>query len=60
MSWWWCERYIGSTAMYWSVSCIQPMFHFMPKPRPPALVGFETPGHEVDSSAIMMTPGCLR
>ena len=43
--------------MYSSESCIQPMFHFSPKPRPPSLVGRVTPGHDVDSSAIIMTPG---
>ncbi len=43
--------------MYESVSCIQPMFHFKPKPRPPISVGLDTMGHAVDSSAIMVTPG---
>ena len=33
------------------------MFHFMPKPMPPAKVGAVMPGHAVDSSAIIMTPG---
>ena len=40
-----------------SVSCIQPMFHLKPKPSPPRYVGRDTPGHAVDSSAAVMTPG---
>ena len=39
------------------MSCIQPMFHLKPKPSPPVEVGRETPGHAVDSSAAMITPG---
>ncbi len=42
------------------MSCIQPMFHFLPKPRPPASTGALTPENAVDSSAIMCTPGCTR
>ena len=36
------------------------MFHFRPKPSPPRCVGRVTPGHAVDSSAIIITPGTLR
>ena len=43
--------------MYSSVSCIKPMFHLKPKPRPPWSVGRETPGQAVDSSAIVTAPG---
>ena len=39
------------------VSCIQPMFHFIEKPRPPRVVARVTPGHEVDSSAMVIAPG---
>ena len=46
--------------MYASVSFIQPMSHFRPKPRPPTSVGFDTRGHAVDSSAIIWTSGCSR
>lgn len=54
----WCLlRLMGSSCRYSRVSCIQPMFHFMPKPMPPAEVGAVMPGHAVDSSAITMTPG---
>jgi hypothetical protein len=42
-----------------SVSFIQPMFHFMENPRPPRLVGRVTPGHEVDSSAMVTMPGLI-
>nr|CRL82796.1 hypothetical protein CPGR_06023 [Mycolicibacter nonchromogenicus] len=38
------------------MSCIQPMFHFIEKPSPPRLVGLETPGHDVDSSAMVTIP----
>ena len=56
----WCHlRLNGSSAMYLSESCIQPMFHLIPKPRPPWLVGAVTPGNAVDSSAIMTAPGCV-
>ena len=55
----WCQRRCtGSSRMYASVSFIQPMFHLNPKPRPPEDVGCETAGHAVDSSAIIMMPGC--
>src|ERR1700730_14853200 len=40
-----------------SVSFIQPMFHFIEKPRPPRFVGRVTPGHDVDSSATVTMPG---
>ncbi|SKW56119.1 Uncharacterised protein [Mycobacteroides abscessus subsp. abscessus] len=40
------------------MSCIQPIFHFMEKPRPPRLVARVTPGQEVDSSATVTIPGC--
>ena len=50
-------RCTGSWEMYSSESFIQPMFHFMPKPRPPRYVGRVTPGQDVDSSAIVRTPG---
>jgi hypothetical protein len=43
--------------MYASVSCIHPMSHFMPKPRPPTYTGRDTAGHDVDSSAIVWTSG---
>ena len=33
------------------------MFHFIEKPRPPTLVGRVTPGHDVDSSAMVTMPG---
>ena len=33
------------------------MFHLKPKPSPPRYVGRETPGHAVDSSAAVITPG---
>jgi hypothetical protein len=33
------------------------MFHFRSKPRPPPDVGFVTPPHDVDSYAIINTPG---
>src|SRR5665647_499730 len=36
------------------------MFHFRPNPRPPASVRAVTPGHAVDSSAIIMIPGVRR
>ncbi len=57
ISLWWYERYIGSTCMYTSESCIQPMFHLKPKPSPPLEVGAVTPPQFVDSSAIMTVPG---
>ena len=41
-----------------SVSFIQPMFHFIEKPSPPRFVGRVTPGHDVDSSAMVTMPGC--
>ena len=54
----WCQRRCtGSCVTYSSVSCIHPMFHLKPKPRPPACVGRDTAGHAVDSSAIVMAPG---
>src|SRR5438552_18145882 len=56
-SWWWYCRWIGCFWKYESVSCIQPMFHLKPKPSPPRYVGRETPGHAVDSSAELITPG---
>ena len=34
------------------------MFHLWLKPRPPWSTGRLTMGHDVDSSAITMTPGC--
>ena len=34
------------------------MFHLYVKPRPPTYVGRLTDGHEVDSSATVMDPGC--
>ena len=40
-----------------SVSCIQPMSHLRPKPRPPTYVGRDTIGQAVDSSAIVCTSG---
>ena len=43
--------------MYFSVSCIQPMFHLKWKPRPPAQVGRETAGNAVLSSARVMASG---
>jgi len=43
--------------MYCSVSFIHPIFHFIENPRPPSVVGRVTPGHEVDSSAMVTTPG---
>ena len=39
---WWNRRWIGSRDMYWSVSCIHPMSHLRPKPKPPAEVGLLT------------------
>ena len=42
-----------------SVSFIQPMFHFIEKPSPPRFVGRVTPGHDVDSSAIVTMPGVI-
>ena len=33
------------------------MFHFRPKPSPPLVVSFVTPGHDVDSSAMVTMPG---
>ncbi len=39
------------------MSFIQPMFHFSPKPSPPLEVSLVTPGHEVDSSAMVTMPG---
>ena len=36
------------------------MFHFMPKPRPPANTGRETDGHAVDSSAMVCVSGYSR
>ena len=59
MSLWWCLRWIGSRAMYCSVSCMKPMFHLKPKPSPPSWTGCETSARTVDSSAIVMTPGWL-
>ena len=54
----WCHlRLIGSSCRYCRVSCIQPMFHLRPKPKPPASVGAVMPGYAVDSSAIIMMPG---
>src|SRR3981189_3081079 len=56
--WLWCHwRCTGSLLRYTRVSCIQPMFHLKPKPRPSAYVGLVTPGQAVDSSATIMTPG---
>ncbi len=52
--------------MYWSESCIQPMFHFSPKPSPPKPLGPRwwvarvTPSQAVDSSATVTTPGQRR
>src|SRR5664279_510549 len=57
MSLWWSARHIGFSCMYCSESCIQPMFHLRPNPRPPPLVGCVTPPHDVDSSAIITMPG---
>ena len=37
------------------MSFIHPMFHLKPNPRPPELVGCETPGQDVDSSATIVT-----
>ncbi len=54
---WCCERKSGSIEKYSRVSCIHPMFHLNVKPSPPSPTGCVTPGHAVDSSAIMMTPG---
>jgi hypothetical protein len=34
------------------------MSHLNPKPRPPTYVGRLTIGHAVDSSAIVVVPGC--
>ncbi len=56
LSWWW-RRCTGSSAKYSSVSCIQPMFHFIEKPRPPECVGRDTIAQSVDSSAITTAPG---
>ena len=36
---------------------MKPMFHLKPKPSPPSCTGCDTFGQEVDSSAIVMTPG---
>ena len=55
--WWWYCRCTGSLLMYCRESCIQPMFHLKPKPSPPRWVGRVTPGHAVDSSAIVTIPG---
>ncbi len=33
------------------------MFHLKPKPRPPSEVALVTPGHDVDSSAMVIAPG---
>src|SRR6185437_8508269 len=49
----WYLRRTGSVWKYLSVSCIQHMFHFRPKPRPPRYVGRDTIGHAVDSSAMV-------
>ncbi len=63
---WWYARCTGSCAMYSSESCIQPMFHFRPKPRPPKpdgptwWVARVTPSQAVDSSAMVTTPGTRR
>ncbi len=57
--WWWL-RWTGSFAKYSSVSCIQPMSHLRPKPRPPISIGRDTIGHAVDSSAIIWTSGWVR
>jgi hypothetical protein len=40
---WWKRRCTGSCARYASVSCIQPMFHFIEKPRPPTYTSAATP-----------------
>src|SRR5271168_1682454 len=50
-------RWIGSEEKYFSVSFIQPMFHFRLKPSPPRYVGRDTLGHDVDSSAMVKIPG---
>jgi hypothetical protein len=61
VSWWWCHRRCtGSFVKYERVSFIHPMFHLNPKPRPPRWVGRDTAGHEVDSSATIITPGWRR
>ena len=49
-------RKYGSSFIYSRKSCIQPMFHLKVKPRPPSSGAFVTPGHAVDSSAIIMAP----
>ena len=54
---WWYLRFIGSSRMYESVSCIQPMFHLKSKPKPPSDTGFVMPANAVLSSAIIMLPG---
>src|SRR5688572_7201987 len=56
-SFWWKRLYIGSFLKYCNVSCIQPIIHFMPKPKPPMNVGRETIGKLVLSSAIVCTSG---
>ena len=43
--------------MYCSVSCIHPMSHLYPNPRPPWSVAPVTIGHAVDSSANVATSG---
>ena len=54
VSWfWWYLRNTGSVCKYFSVSCIQPMFHLRPKPSPPRYVGRDTIGQAVDSSAMV-------
>src|SRR6266699_2452352 len=40
--------------MYSSVSCIHPMFHLYPNPRPPQSTGLDTMGQAVDSSAVFI------
>src|SRR5262250_2426936 len=50
-------RCTGSAEKYFSVSFIQPMFHFRLKPRPPRYVGRETAGQAVDSSAMVRMAG---
>src|SRR2546421_682745 len=38
----------------------RPPSQLRPPPTPPPSTGCETPGHAVDSSAIITTPGCCR
>ena len=54
---WLKDRKYGSSFIYSRKSFIQPIFHLKSNPRPPSATGWETIGHAVDSSAIIIQLG---